>query len=128
NALLDTCGFLYWASGDARLPARVRAILDDADNKIFFSAASAMEIVLKQHSGKLTLPEPAEIYVPKKLAEFEFEMLDIKVAHALHVSSMEWKHKDPFDLLILSQCILLKIPVLSDDGLFEKYPVTVIWK
>jgi len=55
-------------------------------------------------------------------------MLDISVEHALHVYSLQWHHKDPWDLLILSQSILLKMPLLSDDSWFDKYPVTVIWK
>jgi PIN domain nuclease of toxin-antitoxin system len=97
------------------------------DNRVFFSAASAMEIAIKQHSGKLILPDAADRYVPAKLAEHSFEVLDVKVEHALHVYAMPWHHKDPFDQLILAQCLLLDLPVLSDDALFSRYGVTVIW-
>jgi PIN domain nuclease of toxin-antitoxin system len=105
-----------------------RETIEDPDNRILFSAASAMEIAIKQHSGKLTLPDAADRYVPLKLQEHSFEMLDITVEHALHVYAMPRHHKDPFDLLIISQCIVLGMPVLSDDAQFTSYPVTVIWK
>ncbi len=128
NVLLDTCAFLYWVSQSPKLSARARETIEDPDNRIFFSAASAMEIAIKQHSGKLILPDAADRYVPSKLQEHSFERIDIAVEHALHVYSMQWHHKDPYDLLILSQCILLGLPVLSDDTKFGSYPVTVIWK
>jgi PIN domain nuclease of toxin-antitoxin system len=127
NVLLDTCAFLYWVSDSRRLPARARATIEDPDNRIFFSAASAMEIATKQRSGKLTLPDAAHLYIPRKLAEHAFERLEITVEHALHVYTMAWHHKDPYDLLILSQSILLGLPLLSDDSVFAHYPVTLIW-
>jgi PIN domain nuclease of toxin-antitoxin system len=128
NVLLDTCAFLYWVSDSRRLSARARATIADPDNRVYFSAASAMEISTKQQSGKLILPDSADRYVPSQLAEHAFERLDITVDHALHVSLMTWHHKDPFDLQILSQSILLRMPVVSDDSVFASYPVTVIWK
>jgi PIN domain nuclease of toxin-antitoxin system len=124
---LDTCAYLYWVSGNPKLSARARAVIENPDNRIFFSAVSAMEIAIKQRAGKLSLPEPAHLYVPRTLQEHAFERLDLTVQQALHVHSMTWHHKDPFDLLLLSQCILLGMPILSDDAVFQNYPMTVIW-
>jgi PIN domain nuclease of toxin-antitoxin system len=127
NVLLDTCAFLYWTSGDPRLSARARDVIEDTDNTIFFSVVSAFEIANKQHSGKLTLPDHAERYVPAKLKEFSFQCVDIKIEHALCMRSLVWHHKDPFDLLIISQAICLGMPVLTRDDRFQNYPVTVLW-
>jgi PIN domain nuclease of toxin-antitoxin system len=128
NLLLDTCAFLYWVSGSPKLSARAREAIENTANRIFLSAASAMEIATKQRSGKLILPDAAHVYVPKKLEEHAFERLDSTIDHALHVYSMTWHHKDPYDLPILSQSILLGMPIVSDDSLFGSYPVTVLWK
>jgi PIN domain nuclease of toxin-antitoxin system len=68
------------------------------------------------------------VHVPEKLTEHRFQSLPITVEDALHVATMAWHHKDPYDLLILSQSILHNLPILSDDALFASYPVTVIWR
>jgi PIN domain nuclease of toxin-antitoxin system len=49
---------LYWCSDNPRLSTIARHVIENPENEIFFSAASAMEIVTKQRSGKLTLPSP----------------------------------------------------------------------
>lgn len=127
NVLLDTCAFLYWASSEKKLSARARDVIEDADNNVFFSVASAFEIAIKQHSGRLILPDEAGRSVPAKLKEFSFECVDIKLEHALYVRLLDWHHKDPFDRLIISQSICLQMPILTDDNAFKNYPITVLW-
>lgn len=46
NTLLDTHSFLWWVTDDPQLSLRVRNILEDGANTIFFSSASAWEIAI----------------------------------------------------------------------------------
>lgn len=36
-------------------------------------------------------------------------------------------HKDPFDRLLIAQAQVEKLPVITNDPLIAKYPVTVVW-
>jgi len=51
--LLDTHALLWWLDGDRRLTRRAKAAINDEDNVILVSAASAWEITTKSRRGKL---------------------------------------------------------------------------
>ncbi|MDE2963369.1 MAG: PIN domain nuclease, partial [Acidobacteriota bacterium] len=48
NLLLDTHVVLWAASASPRLPADARALLEDPDNELVFSAASLWEVAIKR--------------------------------------------------------------------------------
>jgi PIN domain nuclease of toxin-antitoxin system len=56
--LLDTCTFLWAGEGSSRLSSVARGILDDQENDLFLSAASAWEIAIKHALGDLERPRP----------------------------------------------------------------------
>ncbi len=64
--LLDTHVFLWFISGDDRLPSGMRDSIRDTDNEVFLSVASLWEAMIKFPLGKLPLPEPPGTYLPKQ--------------------------------------------------------------
>jgi PIN domain nuclease of toxin-antitoxin system len=58
--LLDTHVFLWFISGDARLPTDWRESIRDADNAVYLSVVSLWEALVKYRLGKLPLPHPPE--------------------------------------------------------------------
>lgn len=64
--ILDTHVFLWYISADSRLPATVKAAIQDQANEAFLSAASVWEAVVKYSLGKLPLPEPPAQYLPRQ--------------------------------------------------------------
>jgi PIN domain nuclease of toxin-antitoxin system len=50
NLLLDTCIFLWFISGDQRLPASMREAIRDPANAVHLSAVSLWEIIVKYQS------------------------------------------------------------------------------
>lgn len=62
--LLDTHIFLWFLSGDARLPAAIRDAVVAPENEVFLSVVSLWEAIVKQQLGKLPLHEPAETFLP----------------------------------------------------------------
>jgi PIN domain nuclease of toxin-antitoxin system len=36
-------------------------------------------------------------------------------------------HRDPFDRMLIAQSLEEKLPVITADRVFERYPVEVIW-
>ena len=127
RALLDTHVFLWWATNDPRLSHRALEIIGDERNEILFSAVSGWEIAEKARRGRLTLPRNLETFISQQIFANGFEVLSLRLAHALQVYSLPAYHKDPFDRLLIAQAIVEGAVLLSADAVFAQYPVTVLW-
>jgi PIN domain nuclease of toxin-antitoxin system len=62
--LLDTHAFLWWVADDPQLSVNTKNIIANPDNEVYFSVVSAWEIIIKVGTGKLSLSEAPEIYIP----------------------------------------------------------------
>jgi len=54
-------------------------------------------------------------------------LLDIAIDHIGVVETLPLHHRDPFDRLIIAQSISEKLHILSDDGMFDLYPIQKVW-
>ena len=127
RALLDTHAFLWWITDDPRLSTRVREVIADGRNILYFSAASGWEIAIKAGLGRLRIPENLERFLTEELAQNAIQVLPVYLSHALRVYTLPLHHRDPFDRLLISQALLGKLPVLTADPQIAIYPVDVIW-
>lgn len=127
NVLLDTHSFLWWVTDDAQLSNTAKTIISNPNNTIYFSVASAWEIIIKEQTGKLSLPETPDIYIPSRLASNHFLTLSVQMQHVLQLTSLPNYHKDPFDRLLVVQSQVEKLPILTIDSVIHQYPITVIW-
>jgi len=124
--LLDTQCWLWMAAAPERLSRRARRIVEDSDNELLLSAASACEIAIKHALGKLLLPEPPELYVPSRMIALRTGPLAIEHAHALRVATLPSHHRDPFDRLLVAHALVDRLPVMTADAVFKRYGVNVI--
>jgi len=67
NLLLDTHAFLWFIAGSDDLSARARALIENAANRPFLSAASLWEMAIKLSLGKLRLALPFEEIIPQQM-------------------------------------------------------------
>lgn len=125
--LLDTHVLLWWLMDDERLSAKARRVISNQRSKLFFSAASSWEVAIKVSIGRLTLPEPPRVLIPKVLREQSIFSLEITHGHALAVADLPAHHRDPFDRLLIAQSTLEKLPILTSDPVFEKYEIKTIF-
>lgn len=125
--LVDTHCWLWQLSAPERLPEPVRALLADRSNEIYLSVASMWEIVIKAQLSKLTLPEPAEHYVPSRMEALGNLALPIQQAHVLRLTSLPLHHKDPFDLILLAQASVEGMPLMTADAQLRSYDVELYW-
>jgi len=126
KALLDTHTFLWAISDHPALSGRARQIFT-GPNDLWLSVASIWEILIKTQAGKLPLPEPVGPYLIKKLGENRIEVLPITLDHVLRIESLAVHHRDPFDRILIAQSLEEKLPLVSGDPQFQKYPIRLIW-
>lgn len=127
RVLVDTHAFIWWLVDDDRLSEVARAVLGDRANDVLLSAASAFEIAVKASRGRLTLPEPAESFVPSRLAGEGFVPLPIHVGHALRAGALPPIHRDPWDRILIAQGQLEDLPILTADPAIGRYDVETLW-
>lgn len=125
--LLDTHAFLWFVWADPLLSALAKSTIEDPANRKLVSVASCWEISIKSGNGKLSLGSPSAVFIPQQLALNNFELLDIKLAHATAVETLPMHHKDPFDRLLIAQAQIERISIVSVDSVLDPYGVMRIW-
>lgn len=126
SILIDTHVFLWAAGIDGRLSRGARALLEDPDQPIFFSAASAWEIAAKWSKGRLDLPaSPAET-IANVVSTAQLSQLPVTIRDAAAVAELPFHHKDPFDRLLVSQARTNGLRLMTAEPILEKYDVDVI--
>lgn len=126
RALLDTHAFLWGIAGDRRMSQRARDIFV-GPSELLLSIASLWEILIKTQVGKLDLPRPAAEFVLRKLAENKIEILPISLNQLIEYERLPLHHRDPFDRMLIAQCVEEDLPIITSDPDFKKYPVRVLW-
>ena len=127
KVLLDTRCWLWMQASPERFSASAMQLIDDTDNKLFFSAVSSLEIAIKSAIGKLTLPISPEDYVPDRMQSSGVLGLPIEHSHALRVASLPLHHRDPFDRLLIAQAQVEGLTLLSADRQLGPYDLDIHW-
>jgi PIN domain nuclease of toxin-antitoxin system len=122
--LLDTHVFLWFISGDIRLPVSFRDQTLDPGNEVFLSVVSIWEAIIKSQLGKLPLPEPPEIYIPEQRKRHGITSLDVNEGSVVELAKLPSLHRDPFDRLLISQAIQHGLTLVTVDQAVRAYPVT----
>ena len=125
--LLDTHALLWALEENPRLGAKAREAIGAPDNEILVSAASVFEIASKHRIGKL--PEAARHIAnwDDAFSELAVVPLAVSVAHAERAGSLDIAHKDPFDRLLIAQAQIERVPIVSNEKLFDGFGVSRIW-
>lgn len=127
QVLLDTHALIWFFSGNAKLSDTARNLIEDINNIKYISVASAWEMAIKQSKGKLSLSVPLDDYIREKTKLEDFQLLEIKLSHLKIISQLHFYHSDPFDRLLIAQAIVENISIISQDSLFNLYPIKVVW-
>jgi PIN domain nuclease of toxin-antitoxin system len=127
TVMVDTQTFLWWNTGDTRLSMPARRAISDPANEVIISTVVGWEIAIKAQIGKLPLPDSPDKYVPDRIRRNGFTELPITMVHALAVFSLPLIHRDPFDRILVAQCQVENIPIITADLSIGQYAVSVIW-
>lgn len=125
--LLDTHAFLWWLAGNTRLPMSARRAIEDPENDVIVSAASAWEIATRHRIGKLSEAAAVAQDVAGAIASQGFEELPITVEDAERAGRLPGPHGDPFDRMLIAQAVARGLALVSIDRVFDKYGVRRVW-
>ena len=125
--LLDTHTLLWFLRDDPSLSRVAKTWIIDPANHKLVSVASCWEIAIKAGLRKLTLTEPSGVLLARELPRNGFGLLEIRLSHATGVEQLPPCHKDPFDRLLVSQCLAESLSIISADEVFDQYGVVRIW-
>lgn len=122
--LLDTHVLLWAAGSPVQLPPEARAMLEDPDNALLFSAASLWEIAIKRSLGRADFQVDARV-LRRGLLDNGYQELPITSEHAVFIDSLPPIHKDPFDRILVAQATVEGITLLTADALVAQYPGSI---
>ncbi|MBM3548416.1 MAG: type II toxin-antitoxin system VapC family toxin [Alphaproteobacteria bacterium] len=120
--LLDTHAFIWWRAREQEISNEIRAAIQDADD-VFVSVVSAWEIAIKTSVGKFALQASVE----EGIRESHFEILPIDLKHTDAVAALPFHHRDPFDRMLIAQCQVEKLTLVTADRRLQPYDVPFLW-
>ena len=118
--LVDTHLLLWAAASSSQLPREARALIEDSDNEVYYSAASIWEIAIKSALGRndFRVDVPALLAALPRMGLVE---LPVTGAHAARVVQLANIHRDPFDRLLVAQSVVEPLTLLTNDALLARY-------
>lgn len=96
-------------------------MIQDRDNRLYFSAVSIWEITIKRGLGRADFHvDPA--LLRRGLVENGYEELPVTSTHAVEIGRLPAMHKDPFDRMLVAQAASEGLLLLTSDALVARYP------
>ena len=125
--LLDTHVLLWWLFNDKRISKTAHGIIQDPDNKIFVSSASAWEIATKHRLSRLESAAVLLEDMPGCLRRAGFMELPIALSHATRAGSFPHAHRDPFDRMLAAQAIVDGHQLVTRDPALAQFGPRTVW-
>lgn len=123
--LLDTHVALWLDSGDERLRASTRALIDGCwqnGGAIFLSAVTAWEIALLADTRRIDLDIPVEAWIRRFLERPGIAA--VPLGHQAASCSYQFhhlEHRDPADRLLIATAIELACPLVTYDERIARF-------
>ena len=115
NLLLDTHVLIWLATDDKRAGKGPRALVASATQR-FVSAATAYEISTKSRLGKLPGGRSLLDGWSRLMRNLQADELPLSAIHMARAGSLDWRHRDPFDRMLVAQAQLEGLVMLTDDA------------
>jgi PIN domain nuclease of toxin-antitoxin system len=120
--IIDTHIFLWSLSDPSRIAEQKVRELELPTNIIYVSSITIAELMIKASIGKLQINfDPVDLAL-----QSGFELLDFSGRDALPLKNLPFHHRDPFDRMLISQSIVTKYPLMTNDSNIKLYECQVI--
>ncbi len=102
----------------------IEALLSDGSAAGLVSVASLWEIAIKTRLGKLAPGLPLDV-IPSYLEAGGLDLLQIAVSHVITAADPEPDTRDPFDRLLLAQCQVEGLQLVTIDRALADHPLVL---
>jgi PIN domain nuclease of toxin-antitoxin system len=121
--LLDTNVLIALVDGRLRaLGDTMREVVLDSESVVHASVASLWEIAIKVRLGKLALGMSPKL-LPELFEHVGLHLVAINHHHVLTVAQPEPATRDPFDRLLLAQCLIEDLRLVTIDRVLLSHPL-----
>ncbi|MGB7078407.1 MAG: type II toxin-antitoxin system VapC family toxin [Xanthobacteraceae bacterium] len=121
--LLDTHILIVLARHElGRLGGSMASAVTSTENVAFASAASVWEIAIKSRLGKIDAGLPLD-ELPDYFQAIGLNLLVIDHRHAVRSLDPEPAARDPFDRLLLAQCAVEQLRLVTLDRVLARHPL-----
>ena len=119
--LADTHVLLWGANEPGKLSKIARALLEDNENEILFSAVSIWEVAIKAGQKRPGFRADAGI-LRRGLIDNGYLELPVTGRHAVALVGLPPLHRDPFDRMLVAQALVEGITLLTSNATVARYP------
>lgn len=125
--LLDTHALVWALNGNPKLSRRAAEAIGDPAHMKLVSAVSGYEVCLKHALGKFSDAAALAADFEREISAADAAHLPITLAHAIAAGKLDLAHRDPFDRLLIAQALVERVPIVSNDAVFDRFGVARIW-
>lgn len=125
--LFDTHVLLWWLTDDDRISARALSVIKNPRNAVWVSPVSGWELATKFRLGKLPGADRILPKLPALIEESRLRVLPITFAHALKAGSLDHKHRDPFDRMLVAQAVIDELVLVTSDRACKALGAETLW-
>jgi PIN domain nuclease of toxin-antitoxin system len=119
--LLDTHAMIWLLEDNPRLGIAARTAIMHPDTAAHVSVASPWELQIKMHArGGAVRSDLLE-----HLDELGISVLPISLDHGLAAGSLPLHHRDPFDRMLIAQCVVEDLTLVTVDRVMRNYDIRV---
>ena len=126
KCLLDTHTYLWARNSPQVLPERVLHLLADPSCDATISIVTPWEIAVKVGRGKLDAASLLANFEQRELGA-GYGIAAITAEQVIQSGLLPLHHRDPFDRLLIAQALDLRVPIVGNNRLFDRYGVQRIW-
>lgn len=121
-AVLDTHSFLWAVAAPDKLSATMRAAIANPGNEIHVSTVTFWEIALKFSLGKLKITgcSPEDLVGVGRQMGLSISALSAEESASFH-RLPRVAHKDPFDRMLIWQCLQRRWTLITRDRGLKEY-------
>lgn len=125
--LIDSHVLIWSADEPSKITPTAMTAMSEPANALLLSAATLWEIAIKVSRGKLPLSLAYRQWMNRAITDLDLLILPISLDHAERQANLPWRHRDPFDRLLVAQSLVEDVPLVSADSAFDAYGIARIW-
>ncbi len=120
--LLDTHIILWALVNDARLSRKVKEIILDSGNSIYYSTISPWEVEIKHlKDPNFRLSGEQLIFLCDQNGLLNLSVQNEHIRELKNLNQPQVQHKDPFDKILLAQARQEGMILITHDSKFRQY-------